>query len=422
MNDQAAEDQTPDDDAASVELWARLNRLAGMGEDQRSRSRSTYELMYDVLEGTASEKVLDAAAISTELLKLAGVDAAAPETRPRRVTAILTKLREMDLGRVKPRQRVELLEEVIGALADGTPDLNQPLARIAVEAVGPYFQYERRTSAAVGPGGRHGNKKLLSVHATTGVESVFRDAAALTEKIVLDVPAYRFLRQHSRLGEVDEAAWAATVRQSIATGKILDRLDYNQLVELAGQESVARAFESVEPGTLFLMFHCGFIRAAKRLFTGYLPRSGKPGLLLAPGGTHQAADDPRQALFGALRSLQSGHNLWVAPDGSLGKQSVTFNVLGTTSTGGEGGALLAHTARCPTAFYRLVVDGERLVPVVEPGPLCEKGESYKDFRDRFHRAYEDKLAELLTGDPADLVVRPRWLRVFAAADQDAQAD
>ena len=39
------------------------------------------------------------------------------------------------------------------------------------------------------------------------------------------------------------------------------------------------------------MFHCGFIRAAKRLFTGYLPRSGKPGLLLAPGGTHQAADD-----------------------------------------------------------------------------------------------------------------------------------
>ena len=97
---------------------------------------------------------------------------------------------------------------------------------------------------------------------------------------------------------------------------------------------------------------------------------------------------------------------------------MTFNVLGTTSTGAEGAALLAHASGCPTAFYRIELQKDRLVPIVEPGPIRERGEKFADFGRRFHHAYERKLSELVTGDPLNLTIRPRWLRVFAAAEED----
>ncbi len=449
MTDHTAQEGAPAQDPAVAALWTRLGRL-GATEEQRRRRRPMYELMYDVLEAIADGTVEDASTLARAVLKQAGLAGSAPTAaRPGTLDAVRARLTDPDLVNARPRARFELMEQVIGLIADGAPDANQSLARVAVGTLPPFFKHERseisekgavgrrgdRSSPVIGPiefkderrekpekgpGGRHGRKSLPAIGSLGRPENLFPDAAVLSEKISLDEAAFRYLRQHSRLQEMDEASWTASARRSMAMGMLLDRLDYHDLIALVGQESVAEAFDSLEPGTLFLMFHCGFIRAAKRLFTGYVPTSGKPGLLLAPGGTHAAAHNPRQALFGALRSLQDGHNLWLAPDGPLGKQSVTFNVLGTKSTGGEGAALLAHTARCPTAYFRLAVQGERLVLIVEQGPRVEKGENFIDFGQRFHRAYENKLAELLTGDPAILAMRPRWLRVFAAADEETR--
>lgn len=416
----AKEKRNPIEDTVAREFWGRLRQLALSDKPERAQARAIHELMFDVLEATASETLEDASPLASALLEQAGLTAAPPETRPDRVNAILARLREAEPKGLKPQAAAEILEEALKAVVDGAPDLNPPLARLVVAAVSGEFNDGRRVSTGDGPGGRHGNKKRSVDGPGVPVEDVFREAADQSRDVVLDEPAFRFLRRHSRLQDVDEAAWADRARLAIATGRILDTLDYQQLVDLTGRNRVAKIFGRIEPGTLFLMFHCGFIRAAKRLFTGYLPENGRPGLLLAAGGTHRAADDPGQALFSALRSLQAGHNLWVAPDGTLGRQSVTLDVLGTTSTGGEGAALLAHTARCPTVFFRLEVREGRLFPVIEAGPRCEPGEGFRDFSARFHRAYADKLTALLTGEPENLVLRPRWLRVFAEAEMAEQ--
>lgn len=417
MSEQPPKERAPVEDTADRHLWARTRQLALSDKPERARAKLIHGLMFDVLEAAASGTLEDASGLAAALLEQRGLETADPDTRPERVAAILARLRGLEQKGLKPRVAAEVLEEALKALADGTPDLNQPLARVVADAVSAEFAHQRRAAAGEGPGGRHGNKKRLAGGPEVQVEDVFRDAAEQSRDVVLDEPAFRFLRRHSRLQDVDEAAWADRARLSIATGRILDKLDYQQLVELTGRNRLTKIFGRIEPGTLFLMYHCGFIRAAKRLFTGYLPDNGRPGLLLAGGGTHKAADDPGQALFGALRSLQAGHNLWVAPDGTLGRQSVVLDVLGTTSTGGEGAALLAHTARCPTVYFRLEVREDRLFPVIEAGPQCEPGERFRDFSARFHRAYADKLTDLLTGEPENLVMRPRWLRVFAEAEQ-----
>jgi hypothetical protein len=135
-------------------------------------------------------------------------------------------------------------------------------------------------------------------------------------------------------------------------------------------------------------------------------------LLMGTGTALKKGQDPREALFNALRVLQEGGTVALAPDGPMGKQSIELNVLGTKSPAGDGAAFLAYQSNCATAWCTAIRENDRFVPILEMGPRRESGESFKDFQDRFFRFYVEKIEGVLTGDPNNIALAGRWTNVL----------
>lgn len=249
---------------------------------------------------------------------------------------------------------------------------------------------------------------------------LFTNAEKIAPRIVMNEQVLDYLYENSKWDRLSRADWKREVRISCAAdylvfnffrGLKLGPLD--KIVDQTAMRKVLRGLTSAK-GTLFLTFHGAHILMAKKVFASAFAK----GLLLARHGALLGAEsekkDPREVLFILLRTLEEGKNLFFAADGRNGRQTATLNVLGTVTAAGEGAAFLAHASECNTAWYTVVREGDRFVPVVEPGPVKAKGESLKDFSDRFYRFYGERIEAMFTGDPRNIVFRPRWGRVLNA--------
>jgi hypothetical protein len=62
--------------------------------------------------------------------------------------------------------------------------------------------------------------------------------------------------------------------------------------------------------------------------------------------------------------------------------------------------------------------GDRLVPVIVPGPAAQDGETLTAFSVRLHDFYAQQIETVFTGDPCNLSLLRRWVRCFAAAARE----
>lgn len=278
--------------------------------------------------------------------------------------------------------------------------------------------YEPQRALAPVPGGLQsvGTEPDDLVDATR----LFENAEKIAPRITIGEPILNYLYENSRWQRLPRADWEREVRIACATDHIVFNffpgLKLGGLAALVDQATMTNASRSVasSKGTLFLTFHGAHVLVAKKIFASAFER----GLLLARHGTilgaGAAKKDQRDALFALLRALEDGRNLFFAADGRNGRQTATLNVLGTATAAGEGAAFLAHASGCNTAWYTVVREDNRFVPIVEAGPTKAKGESLKNFSDRLYRFYSERIEAMFTGDPRNIVFRPRWGRVLNA--------
>jgi hypothetical protein len=174
---------------------------------------------------------------------------------------------------------------------------------------------------------------------------------------------------------------------------------------LIDEQSIRDYFDQLTSasGILLLTFHGGLITLRRKLF-GTFERGLTFGL--------EAAKDPSGKLFVAMRAIEDGQAVLIAPDGPFGKRSGTLNVLGMTTPAGEGGAFLAYATSCKTAWYSVEWEDRRLVPKLESGPRRQADESYSDFKNRLFSFCSEKIEASLTGDPRNIALRGgQWKRL-----------
>lgn len=164
------------------------------------------------------------------------------------------------------------------------------------------------------------------------------------------------------------------------------------------------AFEGVAGPLVLFTFHGCFIPFLHAAFKAQFEDGH-------PLGVVTATQDARAALFTGLRVLQERKVVVIAPDGSEGL-NIEIEVLGSRSMIGEGAAFLAYEGKCPAAWFTIAREDDAFVPVVIPFPQRQSGEKYRQFKERFAHFYAERLSEVFTGDPRNLVRTPRWSHLF----------
>lgn len=263
--------------------------------------------------------------------------------------------------------------------------------------------------------------KYGSLRLTPGV-NILALADSIADRLDLDETLCARLWEHSRVAGLSRDNWTAKLRRGFALDHVLEdlrfsmiRWDIERVVDMEAWGCVKHAL-GADGGSLAVTFHGGLLRAARVLFetvegwqtlqTKSAPRGRRAG----PGRI--AASDPRSALFAALRVLQSGNVLLVAPDGPWGTRMEKIGVFGTTTAAGEGAAFLAFEARCPTIWFTVVRDDERLVPSIAKGPVRQGSEPYNKFLPRWLDFYSQQIEFALTGEPMSIALKPRWTSVL----------
>lgn len=251
------------------------------------------------------------------------------------------------------------------------------------------------------------------------VESLIKQAERAADTTPVDQTAMDFLYSHSRFNCMPKPDWEAAVRIA-CTIELMPRGHQRGLLlsDFVESEIATAEFQKVkswkEPsrGTLLLTFHGAFVIIARRLFS----KACEDGLIFGKNGTMRGrvptTDTHRDALFASLRILQGGGAILMAPDGQEGRRTAQLTVLGTTAMAGEGAAFLAHASGCNTAWYTVVRDGYRFVPIIEQGPRRENAESFEKFAARLYRFYADKIEAVFTGHPSNILLRPMWSKLF----------
>jgi len=248
-------------------------------------------------------------------------------------------------------------------------------------------------------------------------DDLFENAKKLADRVDIEQCALDFLYRHSRWNCSSQAAWEHEIKTAFAIEQIITSFFRGGSLSETWIDRNAEidAFKKLQSanGTLILASHAGFVKITQKLFTKNI-RESKDG----SGFMLRGRRKPGEALFIALRALQDGGTVFMAPDGHRGKQSATFNVLGKTIQGGDGAAFLAHSSNCHTAWYTTHREGERFVPVVELGPQRAEREPFAEFKKRLHDFYCEKLEQTFTGNPRNIVLRQRWISVFGKDNEN----
>lgn len=321
-----------------------------------------------------------------------------------RVQERLERLSKIERPGDARRGRVKLMLDILKGIADGA--VADPVATAAALVAGV------EESSILRQGGGLERKKKRTADAQAIVtDQLFAQAEKIGAKIAIDETTLDFLYRHSRWSPSSRKEWEKSIRTACSVDRIVrDVRGYLPDSLIEGEADAFNRLKS-DTGTLLLTFHGAFVLVARRLFSKNLERGRAH--VFGRGGSITTRD-VRGALFAALRSLQDGGVLLMASDGPDGKITGTLNVLGAAAPAGEGAAYLAYATNCNTGWYTVVRRGDKFVPVVEPGPKKNTGESFGDFKERLHGFYAGKIEEIFTGDPGSMVLRPGWSRVFHA--------
>ena len=331
--------------------------------------------------------------------------------KPHGIDTVLAQL-EPDMS---PRTQVNFMFDVLSAIADGS--LADPVGTAAT-VVGAL-----KKDGLFAPGGRFYREDLDQV------VDVFSHAEEMAKTFKIDPKVLDFLFAHRRDRAMPRDIWEKEVRIAYCAEQLLPQLPRYTFETLVDPDARSVATETlrVSGGMVLLVFHGSFLQTSRKMFPLIYPAGMGEGILVAGEGRLRSKDgvlragaDPRKALFVALKAVLGGEIVYIGPDGPTGRQSGTLNVLGVHRSAGEGAAFLAHSCKCATGWYAVRRVGNRLVPVIEPGPRAIDGESFGEFQDRLYKFYVEKIEEVLTGDPHNIAVRGRWAQVFAAA-QSAKA-
>jgi hypothetical protein len=244
---------------------------------------------------------------------------------------------------------------------------------------------------------------------------LLEQAEKAAHDVALDPSLLDFLYKHRRFDVPSRDAWVKEMRTAAALEAAMRAAgrdfwdDLDSYLE-SGARQKALAALKMPQGMLLMTSHGGFTAMRRRFLKTCLEREG--GCLALRRGMIE--EDRRHSLFAALRELQGGGCAIMAPDGPFGKRTATLNVLGKQFPAGEGAAYLAATTGCATGWFIMVRVGDRFSPVIESGPQIQKGEKFDSFKERFYAFISERIEAVVTGDPRNIILGPRWVRALKA--------
>lgn len=246
--------------------------------------------------------------------------------------------------------------------------------------------------------------------------SLFKQAEEAAFEIDFAPRLLELLHQRSRYQCSSREDWAQKVRFATATETLMHHAvgtegarDLPRLIDKEEADAVLGQMRAHD-GLLLLTFHGGFRTSKRIVFQSYKKRGG-----VFIFSRLRAEADKRNSLFHALRALQDGEIVVLAPDGPFGPRSDVLNVFGKPAPAGNGASFLAFESACQTAWFSMSLDGYRFIPSVEFGPRREKNESASEFSARLYRFYSACIENLMTGDPLNIVLTRKWQRFLLDA-------
>ncbi|HEY1706803.1 MAG TPA: hypothetical protein VGG10_00955 [Rhizomicrobium sp.] len=256
--------------------------------------------------------------------------------------------------------------------------------------------------------------------------NVFAAAQTLADQIDLDPQVVDYLFTRRRDARLLRSDWERRLRVGFCTGHLIwDRpktvnpkrlLDYNRLID---QEACTKALSIVDRsrGALLATFHSSMALMSRSVFNATFANR----IVLDGSGTNTQTismkDDARAGLFLALRAVLGGKAVLMAPDGRQGQRDHFCIAAGKPVRVAAGAALLAYESGCFSAWYNIVRDGKRFVPVVIEAPKPDKGEDFDSFAQRWLAFYGNQIEILLTGDPRKMSLRGAWWGTLSAWDR-----
>ena len=236
-------------------------------------------------------------------------------------------------------------------------------------------------------------------------KKLIENGSVLAKRIGIPDEVLSYLHRQSRWNPASRKEWLRDVRTACAIDLILrSEFTRRRPGNFSGLIDGVEALRALPKGTLLLTFHGGFVRLARRLFAELFPS----GLQI----DRTVLGDARGGLFGALRALQDGHHVLMAPDGPGGKTSSHVRVFDMNVQVASGAAFLAHASGCPTAWYTVLRKGDRFAVQVGPGPQRRDKESAAAFEQRLLEFYGSRIEAMFSGDPQSLALSRRWQLAF----------
>lgn len=265
-------------------------------------------------------------------------------------------------------------------------------------------------------------------------DDFFNSAAALSERVDLPKDLLDQLYRSSRYKPMRRGIWEHHVRTAFCcdhiandlmrgidarAGQFIGGTCKDPLQSLSAKVDDALGLVDRSRGLLVVSFHGGLYRIGLAIYRELFP--GSMIMRKKAGDTDGGRTDERHigvkgeewaALFKAVRSLQDGKTLFMAPDGMIGRSGSKISVLGQEIALPSGAAYAAYASKCNTAWMTLVRDGAGVAPNILIGPTREEGEGYRDFSERWFKFYGERLEETLTGDPRNISLRPFWVSIL----------
>jgi hypothetical protein len=239
-------------------------------------------------------------------------------------------------------------------------------------------------------------------------EDLFEAAARVSDRIQFArvfLDRLYALRQQGPM----RAEWEREIRITFCIDHIIaDRLVRN-LDKIISKDQVGAAFEAIKTsnGTLLTTFHGGYFRLTRYIYALAIEGGLTMGMR-SHSPSHISAKEPRTALFRALRAIEGGNVVLMAPDAPVGTLSSSIQLAGVTLSVAEGAAFIAYESRCNSAWFTVLRNGERFEPIIRFAPQVSDNESYPAFKKRWLSFYGSQIEGILTGDPRNLCLREPW--------------
>jgi hypothetical protein len=239
-------------------------------------------------------------------------------------------------------------------------------------------------------------------------EDLFEAAARVSDRIQFARVFLDRLYALRRQGPM-RAEWEREIRITFCIDHIIaDRLVRN-LDKIISKDQVGAAFEAIKTsnGTLLTTFHGGYFRLTRYIYALAIEGGLTMGMR-SHSPSHISAKEPRTALFRALRAIEGGNVVLMAPDAPVGTLSSSIQLAGVTLSVAEGAAFIAYGSRCNSAWFTVLRNGERFEPIIRFAPQVSDNESYPAFKKRWLSFYGSQIEGILTGDPRNLCLREPW--------------